>query len=325
MKAIRIHQFGDPDVMKLEEVPDPTPGESRQVVVKVAAAGVNPVDTYVRTGTYAMKPDLPYTPGGEGAGTIEQVNAEVRNFKVGDRVFFLGSAAGRLAGGYAERVVCNETSVYPLPNNIDLKAGAAVPVAYATAYRALFDRGKADAGESVLVHGATGGVGLAAVQLAALYGMTVYGTGGTTHGRQLVLDNGASAVFDHHARDYADRIKEATGGRGVDVVIEMLANVNLDRDLDLLAEGGAVTVVGSRGRVEIDPRKLMGKEGSVSGMTLWGGGEMALRRAFAAIAAGLKAGALRPVVGEAFGLSQAADAHRRVMEDGSRGKIILVP
>ncbi len=325
MKAIRIHEFGGPDVMKLEEVPDPTPGEYRQVVVKVAAAGVNPVDTYVRTGTYTLKPDLPFTPGGEGAGTVESIGEGVETPKVGDAVFFFGSAAGPMGGSYAEKVLCDEGQVYALPPNVDLKAGAAVPIAYGTAYHALFDRAKAEPAETVLIHGATGGVGLAAVQLAVAAGCTVYGTGGSEEGRQLVLDNGAAGAFDHGADDYADRIKAAVGESGVDVIVEMLANVNLDRDLELLGTGGRVAVVGSRGRVEIDPRRAMGKEAAILGVTLRGLGPAGLRRAFAAIAAGLTAGALRPVVGEAFPLSQAADAQRRVMADGSRGKIILVP
>ena len=324
MKAIVIEAFGDADVMKLKEVPDPEPSEG-QVLVKIAAAGVNPVEVYVRSGKYATVPDLPFTPGGEGAGTIEQVGPGVEGVRVGDRVFFLGSAAGGMQGSYAERVVCKAEQVYALPPTVDLKAAAAVPIAYGTAYRALFDRARAKPAEAVLVHGATGGVGLAAVQLAVAAGCTVYGTGGSEAGRQLVLDNGAAEAFDHGADGYADRIKAATGGRGVDVVIEMLANVNLDRDLDLLTQGGRVAVVGSRGRVEIDPRKAMGKGLDILGMSLRNADTAGLKRMYAAIAAGLKAGALRPVVGEAFPLSRAPDAHRRVMEDGSHGKVILVP
>lgn len=325
MKAILVVQFGDPDVMKLEDVPDPTPGAG-QVVVKLAAIGVNPVDAYVRAGSYAMKPDLPYTPGGEGAGTVERVGGGVEAFKIGDRVMFLGTAAGRLLGSNAEKVLCDVENVYPVPENIDLKAAAAVPLAYCTAYRALFDRAKAEPGETVLIHGATGGVGLGAVELAAFRGCTVHGTGGSAAGRRLVLDHGAAEAFDHSSDDYADRIMAATGGRGVDVIVEMLANANLDRDLDLLAKGGRVAVVGSRGTVEIDPRKAMGKEASVLGVTLVNADAAARGRMFAALAAGLKAGALRPVVGAEYPLSDAAEAHRAIMSDEpSGGKIILIP
>ena len=325
MKAIVIEQFGDPSVMKLKDVPDPSPGEG-QAVIKVAAAGVNPVDTYVRAGTYTLKPDLPYTPGGEGAGTVEQVGDGVEEFKPGDRVMFLGTAAGRLVGSYAEKVLCDAGNVHAVPEGVDPKAAAAVPLAYCTAYRALFDRARAEPGETVLIHGATGGVGLGAVELAAFRGCTVYGTGGSEAGRRLVLNHGATEAFDHSADDYADRIKAATGGRGVDVIVEMLANVNLDRDLDLLAKGGRVVVVGSRGRVEIDPRKAMGKEASVLGVTLTAATQADQGRMFAALAAGLKAGALRPVVGREFPLSDAADAHRAIMSDeASHGKIVLVP
>ncbi|MFN2598727.1 MAG: NADPH:quinone reductase [Pyrinomonadaceae bacterium] len=320
MKAIRVHEFGEPDVMRLEEVGDPKPAAT-QVVVRVRAAGVNPVDAYIRSGAYARKPELPYTPGSDAAGTVESVGAEVRRFKVGDRVYVRWS----LSGTYAELGLCEEAHVHALPEGVTFAQGAAVGVPYATAYRALFQRAKARPGESVLVHGASGGVGTAAVQLARAAGMTVFGTGGTEEGRRLVEREGAHHVLDHHATNYLDELMTLTGGRGVDVILEMLANVNLDRDLGVLAPAGRVVVVGSRGRVEIDPRQLIGRDADVRGMSLFNAGEQNLSSIHAALVAGMGNGTLRPVVGKELPLAEAARSHREVMEPGSYGKIVLVP
>ena len=231
MKAIRLHEFGPPEVMKLENVHDsrPAPG---QVVVRVHAAGVNPVETYIRAGTYALKPPLPYTPGGDAAGVVAAVGEQVSHFKIGDRVY----TAGTVSGAYAELALCNVEQVYPLPDSVTFSQGAGLHVPYATAYRALFLRAHAHAGQAVLVHGASGAVGIAAVQFAATAGLTVIGTGGTDRGRQLVREQGAAHVLDHKAPDYLDQLMKLTGGRGVDLILEMLSNVNLGKDLPLLSK-----------------------------------------------------------------------------------------
>src|SRR5437870_4811516 len=174
MKAIRVTDFGGPDVLKLQNVADPKP-DSGQVLVRVKAAGVNPVDTYIRAGVYAKKPNLPYTPGTDAAGIVEAAGPNVKRFKPGDRVYTNGS----ITGVYAELALCEESRVHPLPSNISFAQGAALGVPYGTAYRALFQRGHAKPGEAVLVHGASGGVGIACVQFARAAGLTVIGTGGT--------------------------------------------------------------------------------------------------------------------------------------------------
>src|SRR5260221_6439996 len=179
MKAIRVHQLGGPDVLKLEDAPDPSAGPG-EVVVRVRAAGVNPVDAYIHTGNYARKPPLPYTPGFDGAGEVESVGADVKGFRAGDRVYISGpgsTIAG--AGTYAERALCSLSQLHLLPAKASFGQGAALGVPYCTAYRALFQRADAKPGETVLVHGATGGVGIAAVQLAVARGLRVFGTGGT--------------------------------------------------------------------------------------------------------------------------------------------------
>lgn len=320
MKAIRVPEFGPPEVMKLEEMPDLQPGP-KQVVIQVKATGVNPVDSYVRTGAYSRKPALPYTPGTDGAGLVESVGPGTRWVVAGARVYLSGS----LTGTYAEQALCEESQVHHLPEGLTFAQGAAVGIPYATAYRALFQRSGARPGETVLVHGATGGVGIAAVQLSCAAGLTVIGTGGTDKGRALLKGQGAHFVLDHIKPDHLDAIGELTAGRGVDVIIEMLANVNLDKDLRVLAQGGRVVVVGSRGRVEIDPRNIMTHEASVLGMILFNASGSETASLYAALAAGLENGTLRPVVGREIPLAEAARAHREIMEPGAHGKIVLVP
>src|SRR5207248_8960011 len=249
MKAIRVHEFGGPEVLRLEEVATPQPGPD-QVLVRMHAIGVNPVETYIRSGTYARLPELPYTPGKDGAGVVEQVAPDVNEFKAGDRVY----TAGSISGTYAEFALCKTDQVHPLPANVSFAQGAAMGTPYATAYRGLFQRADAKPGETVLVHGASGGVGTAAVQLARARGLRVFGTAGTEEGRKLAREQGAHEVFDHRAADQFEQIMKATDGRGVDVIVEMLANVNLGRDLTILAKRGRVVIILSRGRVEKDPR-----------------------------------------------------------------------
>lgn len=318
MKAIRVHEFGGPEVMKLEEVPDPQPGPG-QVVVRIKAAGVNPVDAYIRAGMYARKPPLPYTPGSDAAGDVTAIGEGVKSVKVGDRVYI----SGTLTGAYAELALCNENQVHQLPGRATYGQGAAVNVPYATAYRGLFQLAHGLPGETVLVHGASGGVGTAAVQLARGAGLTIIGTGGTERGRELVKENGAHHVLDHKAADYLDQLLEFTGGRGVDVILEMLANVNLAKDLTLLAPQGRVVVIGNRGTIEINPRDAMGRDAAILGMSLFNASERQLASIHAALVAGLESGVLRPVVGKELPLADAPRAHEELMEPGAYGKIVL--
>ena len=319
MKAILVREFGSPDVMKLEDVPEPVPGPG-QVTIRVHAAGVNPVDTYIRMGAYARKPNLPYTPGTDVGGVVKTVGPNVTRVKIGDRVY--GHA---VIGGYAEVALCEEWQVHPLPQRSSFQQGAAIGVPYATAWRALLMRAQARPGETVLVHGASGGVGTAAVQIARAFGMQVIGTAGSEEGLALVRSQGAHHVLNHREANYLQRLLPLTGGRGVGVVLEMLANVNLDHDLDLLAPQGRVVVIGNRGRVEIDPRKSMARDAAILGMTLFNATREHLEEIHAGIGAGLENGSLNPVIGKEFPLADAAKAHVAVMESGALGKIVLVP
>ena len=305
--------------MRLEDVPDPKPGAG-QVVVKVHAIGVNPVDTYIRSASNP-KLTLPYTPGMDAAGVVESVGEGVSRVAVGDRIYTSSS----LSGTYAEKVLCNESQVHPLPQHISYQQGAAVNVPYATAYRALFVRAKAVPGEVVLVHGASGGVGIAAVQLARAAGMTVIGTASSEQGQRLVTEQGAHHVLNHHESGYLENVVALTHGRGVDAILEMLANVNLGKDLGILAQGGRVVVIGNRGTIEINPRDAMSRDASILGMILMNASEQELSSIHAALVAGLENGTLRPIVGQEIPLSEAPRAHEAVMKSGAYGKIVLIP
>jgi NADPH2:quinone reductase len=324
MQAILARSFGGPEVLKLEEVADPATGVG-QVRVRVHAVGVNPYDTYMRAGGYAIKPDLPYTPGADAAGVIDQVGAGVTDWKIGDRVYVSGTAVGKAHGAYAQYVVCSPDQVHHLPDRISFTQGAGLFVPYVTAWRALFGRANTRAGDIVLIHGASGGVGVAATQFAVAIGAIVIGTAGTDEGVALVKAQGAQHAVNHRSPGYLEEITKLANGRGPDVILEMLANVNLDHDLTVIAPGGRIAVIGNRGRVEIDARKIMTKDVSVFGLALWGIPADEVRRAHAAIIAGLESGALTPVVGTELPLKDAALAHQRVMEPGARGKIVLIP
>lgn len=320
MKAIQVHKFGGPEVLEVHELPTPKPAVG-QILVRVRAAGVNPYDTYMRNGTYPIKPPLPYTPGSDAAGTVEAVGDGVKRFKPGDRVY----TAKTLTGGYAEYALADESQLYTLPEKISFAQGAGLWVPYGTAYTALHHHAKARAGETLLVHGASGGVGTAGVQIARAQGLTVIGTAGTARGMDLVRKEGAHHAFDHTKAGYADEILKVTGGRGIDVVLEMLANVNLATDLRLLAIRGRVIVIGNRGEITINPRELMSRRASVRGFTLWAATDAESAEIHAAIAAGLENGTLRPIVGKELPLQDAPQAHQDVMAPGAFGKIVLVP
>jgi NADPH2:quinone reductase len=320
MKAIRVHEFGGPEVLWLKEVRTPQPGPG-EVLVRMHAAGVNPVETYIRAGKYARLPKLPYTPGNDGAGVVEQVGANVSEFKAGDRVY----TAGSLSGTYAEFVLCQKEQVHRLPANVSFAQGAAMGTPYATAYRGLLQRADARPGETALVHGASGGVGTATVQLARTRGLRVFGTAGSDKGLKLAREQGAHEVFDHRAPEHFEQIMKATGGHGVDVIVELLANVNLGKDLTILAKRGRVVIIGSRGPVEIDPRNTMQRDADIRGMILPNTPPAELASIHAALVAGLENGTLRPVIGKEFPLADAAQAHQAVMVSGALGKIVLVP
>lgn len=320
MKAIRVSETGGPDVLRLLEVPDPQPGPG-QVLVRVHSIGVNPVETYIRSGNYPRKPSLPYTPGTDAAGVIEAVGPGSYRLKVGQRVY----TSGTITGTYAEKTVCLESHVHPLPDNVPYHQAAALGIPYGTAYRAIFQRARALPGEWIFIHGASGGVGIAAVQLARAAGLKVIGTAGTERGRESVLQQGGHFVLDHATPDYLEQARMITGGRGMDIILEMLANMNLGKDLPLLSRSGRVVIIGCRGTAEINPRDLMSRDADILGMTLFNASEMDMSGIHAALTAGLENGSVKPIIGQEMPLVDAPKAHMAVMAPGALGKIVLVP
>ena len=320
MRAIVVHEYGEPEVMKVEKVPKPEP-QGAQVLVKVEAAGVNPVDTYLRTGIHAHAPKLPYTPGKDAAGVVEAVGPEAAKFKPGDRVY----TADSLTGTYSEYTLCSESQLGLLPDKVSFEEGAGIWTPYATSYRALFQKAVVKQGEKVLIHGASGGVGTAAVQWAKRAGAIVIGTASSNEGKQLIQDNGADAVFDHTDEDHFDEIRQFADGTGVDVIIEMLANVNLERNFECLGMFGRIVVVGNRGSLQFTPRLAMTKDATIYGMSLFNSSQEARSEIHQAIYDALRAREIEPFVGRVFALADAPAAHHEIIESKALGKIIIKP
>ena len=317
MKAVQASAFGDSSVLSLVELPssEPGPGEIR---VRVHAAGVNPVEVYIRNGGYAAyEPGMPYVPGFDAAGVVDAVGAGV-DCAVGDRVF----VASRDTGTYAEYVTADASSVWPLPAGVSFAQGASLGIPGLAAHRALFERGGLKAGEQVLVHGASGAVGYLAVQLARAAGASVIGTAGSDEGLAAIRDLGVPVV-DHRAPDQYDQIKALTGGHGVDLIVEMLANENLVDDFTCLATFGRIVVVGNRGALEFNPRLVMGKDADIRGVANWNASPAARATALGDLAAKLADGSLVPLVGREFPLADAAAAQDYVMTSKALGKVVL--
>ena len=324
MKAIVAREWGGPEVLKLEEMPDLEAGPG-EVLIRLKAIGVNPYEAYMRSGVYAFLPEFPAILGGDGAGEVAAVGAGVTRFAVGDRVYVAGSVGGLMIGCYAELTLRREEDVFPLPDKASFAAGAAMGVPYGTAYYGLHTRGRAKPGETVFVHGASGAVGTAALQLARAHGMTVIGSAGSARGLELVGQQGAHHVVDHTKDGYMEQVREMTGGEGPDLILEMLANVNLENDMALAARYGRIVIIGNRGSIEVTPRQAMMKELDILGIALPNCPPDDLRRLHRGLIAGLENGSLQPVIGREMKLEEAAQAHVAVLEPGAYGKIVLLP
>ncbi len=318
MKAIRAHSFGGPEVLTLDTIPDPVPGPD-EIVLDMRAAGVNPADTYMRNGTYAIVPPLPYIPGGDAAGVVSAVGANVTAFKPGDQVFAGTALSFDLTGCYAEKIKRKATEILPLPPNVSFAQAAAFGVSYTTAHWALFHRGGAKRGETVFIHGASGSVGTAAIQLAKRAGLRVIGSAGTAKGLELILAEGADQAVDHTKPNYLDAVKSP------DLILEMLANVNLAADMNVVAKYGRIVIIGNRGEIAVNPRVAMMKELDIRGIALWNATAEQMDPIMRDILAGVAAGDLRPIIGREMKLAEAAEAHVAVLQPGAHGKIVLVP
>jgi NADPH:quinone reductase len=323
MKAIQMSQFGGPEVLKYVDVDEPNPA-ANQVRVRLYAVGVNPSEAYIRAGTYAFYiPMLPYIPGSDGAGVVDVIGEGVKHLKVGDRVFVAAMLAKRNTGTYAEKVVCDAAAVYKLPGSITYKEGASLGIPALTAYRALFQRAKVKPGEMVLIHGASGGVGLISVQMAKAIGAVVIGTASTQEGKSLVKASGATHVFDHIREESMDKVLSQTNGRRPNVIIEFLANVNLENDLKLVAPYGRIVVVGNRGTLDFNPRLAMIKEADILGTALWNVPTDEYNEGLHAVRAFLESGILKPEIGDELPLMDANEAHEKILNKKANGKMIL--
>ncbi|XP_022069377.1 quinone oxidoreductase-like [Acanthochromis polyacanthus] len=318
MKAVRVSEFGAPSVLKVASVSIPQPGIGK-VLIRVHACGVNPVETYVRAGNFE-KPPLPYTPGSDAAGVVEAVGKEVTSVKKGDRVYTTATESG----SYAEYTVAAEDCVHKLPDAVDFAQGAAIGIPYFTAFRALVHKARVKAGQTILIHGASGGTGMATCQLARSMGLKVLGTAGTEDGTKMITKNGAHLAFNHRKKGYTDKIMAATGGKGVDVIVEMLANSNLNKDVEMVAKGGRIVIIGSRGTIEIDPVNIMVKEVLVMGVLIFLATLEETKECEEYLYSGMEAGWLRPLIGPKYKLDKAAQAHTDIIESsGATGKMIL--
>lgn len=321
MRAVRIYKCGKPEVLQLESgVPLPKFGKS-QVLIRVLTIGVNPYETYQRSASYDG--EFPGILGSDCAGIVAQVGSEVTKVKVGERVF----TTKTVSGSYAEYTVAKEKYTFPLHENLNFSQGAALGVPYFTAYKALFMKAQCKPGETVLVHGASGGVGIACCQIARGHDLRVIGTAGTDYGMKKVQENGAHAVFNHREHDtYIDKIRESVGERGIDIICEMSAAKNWSNDLSLLSRKGRLIVIGSTPvKASFYPGELIGLEKRVEGVSVYSSTEEEYAKIAAALYEGAEAGWVKPVIKEEFPLESAAVAHHEVMEHKkpTGGKIIL--
>jgi len=313
MRTIQIQHHGDQ--LTLNQTSDLAVADD-DVLISIKSAGVNPVDTYIVAGSNGYSANFPHTPGKDGAGIITALGAKVTGFKVGDRVYCAGSKTGTCA----EFTVAAATQVFPLSEQLSFEQGACLGTPYATAWRSLFIRANCQAGETVFIHGASGGVGLAALQLAKAAGCKVFASASSEQGRALLTQQGADLVVNHHDKEHYQSVQKAGT---VDVILEMLANQNLGDDLPLLNLGGRVVVIGSRGHVEINPRDLMSKDACIMGMSMANASPEQSALIHSKLFSSAEKNEITPVIAKRFALQDSADAHVAVMEPGATGNIVI--
>jgi putative PIG3 family NAD(P)H quinone oxidoreductase len=323
MRAIEISKPGPPEVLQPVERPDPTPAPG-EVRIRVAAAGVNRPDILQRRGAYPPPPGASDLPGLEVAGTIDAVGSGVADWRVGDRVCAL--LAG---GGYATLCTVPAVQCLPVPAGMDLVTAAAIPETFFTVWTNVFDRGKLRAGESALFHGGSSGIGTTAIQLAAARGARVFATAGSDDKCRACEQLGAERAINYRTEDFVDVVKQVTGGRGVDLILDIVGGEYIARDLVALAVEGRLVVIGFMGgdSATIDFRRVLGRRLTITGSTLRprspaekGEIASALRREVWPL---VERGVVKPVVYRTFPLDAAAAAHRLMESSEHVGKIIL--
>lgn len=319
MKAIQISQYGGPDVLKIQDVQIGKPS-NRQVLIRIKAAGINFIDIYQRRGTYPVS--LPYIPGLEGSGIVEAVGEGVKSVKPGDRVAYLHEP-----GSYAEQSLVNEEHVILLPSELSFEQGAAFPLQGMTAHYLLHEFRKVKPNDSILIHAAAGGMGLLLVQWAKHLGARVFGTTSTEEKAKIAKEAGADEVILYKKQDFATEVKRLTNNHGADLIIDGVGKTTFPGNLEAAALRGNIVIFGAAsGPADpISPNGLMRRSLTVSGGSLFNyilNREEFLQRAKAVIEGILK-GWLKLRIDQVFPLEKAAEAHQKLEERRSSGKILL--
>ncbi|OQR80418.1 quinone oxidoreductase-like [Tropilaelaps mercedesae] len=323
MQAIIVKALGEPDVMKIATIPLPDI-DSHQVLVRVEYAGVNPVDTYIRSGAFGKVPALPFTPGKDGSGVVYKIGSSINHLKVGDQVWFC-AAVGTPHGSYAEFAVVQGTDTWVLPKGVGLQIGAALGVPYLTAYRALLVKGKCRSGQIVFIHGGSGAVGQACVQIAKKEGLRVVATAGSDTGEEILRGLKVDGVFSHRGKGYVDYIRDKFP-EGFDLIVEMRADLNLSSDCVLAGRNGRILVVGNRGPTHtLNARHIMLTEVSIIGVALMASTKAEWEAGAAYVSKGVGEGWLAPRISKEYPLEDAPQAHIDIIEatEGATGKLLL--
>lgn len=322
MKAVRINETGGPEVMHIEEIETPTP-KTGEILIKVAAAGINYADLAQRQGAYLTRTITPTTPGFEFAGTVEAFGPGVTSPAVGTRVVAFGE------GGYAEYALAQPSTIIPIPDMLDFTHAAAFPVQGITAYQLLRESAHIQAGESVLVHAAAGGVGTLAIQLAKLLGAgTVIGTASNAQKLELIRRLGADAAINYTEENWPEQVKQATGGKGPDIILEMVGGSIAEQSLQCLAPFGRMVIYGAASNqiAQFTGVQLMYKNQAIIGY--WLTAQLRrpdhIARAAMELMQYLISGKLEIVVGQTFPLAAAAEAHKAIAERKTTGKVVLL-
>ena len=316
MKAVRFHEVGGPEVLRLDEVPDPEPGDG-DVLVRLAASAVNPAEVSRRGGRMGQVVDLPAMLGIEGAGVVARVGKDVASVRVGDRVI-----ARQPPYSYAEYVVVPERSVYAVPDNLSLVEASTLTIIYTTAWSALRVRGGGKKGDTVLVQAAASGVGIAAVQLAKQLGMTVLGTASSAEKLEWAAQYGLDHGINYVEQDFAAEAKRLTDGRGVDVIVDGIGGEVLAKGITALARGGRLTVFGGAGGRQTSFPVVDLYRNAVS--IVGAGGGLTPREDFEMILGWFGEGRLKPTIDRTWPLADAVEAHRYQESRRIKGKSALV-
>jgi NADPH2:quinone reductase len=323
MRAVEISQPGGPEVLKLTDVPKPAP-KPHEILVKVAAAGVNRPDVLQRMGLYPVPPEASPLPGLEIAGEIVALGAEAKNWKVGDRVCALANG-----GGYAEYCAVPAVQALPVPKNVSMAEAGSLPETFFTVWSNVYDRGRLAAGESLLVQGGTSGIGVTAIQMAAALGNRVFATAGSDDKVAACVRLGAEKAFNYKTQDWVAEVRAATGGRGVNVILDMVGGDYVPKELKCLAEEGRLVFIAFlRGpKTELAIAEVMAKRLTITGSTLRprnsefkGYVAKNLREKIWPL---IEAGKIKPQVFKTFPLAEAAEAHRLMESSQHIGKIVL--